>query len=122
VNLHEHKFNTKRGEYVELLAHTKKENAFRWLDPRTWLYLWYMHHEVQIEWKACFRLNLVYMDTITRVHTDGESLAVTLVPTFFRHDPAAIEEKEFITETCKTVITIPEAEQVYFTLSIKLIN
>lgn len=122
TNLHEHKFNTKYGETVEYVTHAKLDSAFRWLDPRTWIYLWYAHYEVQIEWKACFKLNLVYMDTIARVHTDGESLAVTLVPTFFRQTPGATEERVLITETCKTVVTIPEAEQVYFTVSIKLLN
>jgi hypothetical protein len=122
TTLQEHKFDTKKGEYVTLVEWNKKERAFRWLDPRTWLYLWYSNYEIHIEWNSRFALDLTYVDAIVRIHADGQSLAVTLVPTFFRCNPSAVEELECSKENCMTVVTIPEAEQIHFSLSTKLIN
>ena len=120
VGTQEHKFDLTKGEYVNILAHKKKEPAFRWLDPRTWLYLWYYHYEVQLQWSAHFRLSLIYVDTIARSHDDRNSLAVTLVPTFFRNSSPSVETDELYVESCKTTITIPECDGTQFSLSIKL--
>jgi hypothetical protein len=122
TTLQEHKFDVKKEEYVTLVEFSKKERAFRWLDPRTWLYLWYSHYEICIEWSSRFSLELTYVDPLVRTDIDGTSLSVTLVPTFFRRNASAVEEQECSRESCKTLVTIPEAEQIHFSLSIKLIN
>jgi hypothetical protein len=118
----EHKFDPKKGEYVTLIEFSKKEQAFRWLDPRTWLYLWCSRYEVHIEWNSRFALDLYYVDPLVRLHVDGQALAVTLVPTFFRHVPNALEEPECTRESCRTTVIIPDAEEIHFSLSTKLIN
>lgn len=116
----EHKFDLTKGEFVTLLECVKKEQSICWFDPRTWIYLWYSQYEIEIQWTSRFMLDLTYVDVITRSHLGGEAMSVTLVPTFFRSNPNAIEESECTIEACKTTVTVQGTGQVHFSLSIKL--
>lgn len=119
--MQEHKFDVTKNEHVNLGECVKIGSAFRWTDPRTWLYLWYYHYEIELKWDARLKLKLVYMDTIFRTHETDNNLNVTLVPTFFKTSSNAVEENCCISQNCRTTVIIPEAELVHFSLSIKLV-